>query len=1095
MTVKIVSPPGICPHPCLGIRFLEWLPIAFGLIWMIGCGPEAISEKQLRARWLNNQGVVHMDQHNYSRGRELFAEAVALDPEYAAGYANLGISYFSLGKYDSARVALETALRFDAKHLHALYTLGLIHHAQGRDYSRALEAFQSVAAADPGDPLVRYYLGRTKAKLEHGEEAIADFRRAIELDPNNVSAYYALAHELRLLDRTDEWKSTLEHFSRLSEAGFDGVSASYQGQGKYAEAAADGGYASVDAPDPGVSVEFAQPVETPSGAAEGEYAALVDGNNDGLTDLVLGDPPQFYANRGGIFEPSSDRVFPVPSGIADLSDALFGDADGDGDADLVLSGSPTLLLRAEGAGIHTARTSLASRSVSSVYADVDHDGDSDLLLVGSEGLDLLVNDGSGTFTNATRSAGLISPNGARRVLASDFDNDRDLDLLVLTSVPGGPAFALYSSARDGTFANVAPRVGLEHGGAVDVALGDFVPDGYVDMCSVTGDGVVRLHASDRGQSFSARDIAALPGGHIRGVATADLDNDGELDFLVYGTRNAHVLRRGSNGYEAGEAGPAAPDPRRFAIDDFDGDGAVDVWADGRLWRNATESGGWLRVRLRGHNSNMDGFGAKVEVKTAGRRQKREVHGDSRSPEVLTFGLAAEDSVEYVRILWPSGVRQTELATSGNQLLELTELNRKGTSCPILYAWDGERFRFQSDFLGGAIIGYLVGDGEYYQTDTDEYVPLAGLAPRQGHYVLQIANQLEEVVYLDAVELVAVDHPLGVSVHPNERLLSSPPYPEFGLFPVTDLRPLHAARDHRGRDILDLLGEIDDEWYEGFETGDIHGYAGDHALILDLGDLSSWSHPILLAHGWVDYAHSTSNWAATQRGLVLYPPRLEVPDGRGGWRVVRADMGCPAGLPKRMLVDLSGLLAPGDHQVRIVSNTPVYWDQILVGESVDVDLTVHRRHFGRADLHWRGYPEHTAKKGTWAFRYDYDRMLPHPGWGTHGGAYTRYGEVSALLDEIDDRSVIMFHGDELTIELDAASLPEVVEGMARTFLFYADGFGKDMDHHSAHSLTVEPLPFHGMTTYPYPAGEHFPWTAALMEYRLEYNTRWIRGHYE
>ena len=83
---------------------------------------------------------------------------------------------------------------------------------------------------------------------------------------------------------------------------------------------------------------------------------------------------------------------------------------------------------------------------------------------------------------------------------------------------------------------------------------------------------------------------------------------------------------------------------------------------------------------------------------------------------------------------------------------MTELDRKGTSCPILYAWDGERYRFVTDILGGAIIGYLTAPGQYYQPDTDEYVRLGPLAPKDGRYVLQLTNQLEEIIYVDALEL-------------------------------------------------------------------------------------------------------------------------------------------------------------------------------------------------------------------------------------------------------------------------------------------------------------------------------------------------------
>ena len=71
----------------------------------LGCGGDGGRVLPPQARWHNNQGVVYMDQHNYVRGREHFEEAARLAPGYATARANLGIALYSLGKYDSARVA------------------------------------------------------------------------------------------------------------------------------------------------------------------------------------------------------------------------------------------------------------------------------------------------------------------------------------------------------------------------------------------------------------------------------------------------------------------------------------------------------------------------------------------------------------------------------------------------------------------------------------------------------------------------------------------------------------------------------------------------------------------------------------------------------------------------------------------------------------------------------------------------------------------------------------------------------------------------------------------------------------------------------
>jgi hypothetical protein len=105
-----------------------------------------------------------------------------------------------------------------------------------------------------------------------------------------------------------------------------------------------------------------------------------------------------------------------------------------------------------------------------------------------------------------------------------------------------------------------------------------------------------------------------------------------------------------------------------------------------------------------------------------------------------------------------------------------------------------------------------------------------------------------------------------------------------------------------------------------------------------------------------------------------------------------------------------------------------------------------------------------------------------------GDATRYGDVTELLLEKDDMYVIMLHGDEITIEFDARRLPSLPAGWERDFFVYADGFGKDMDVNSARPDTIEPLPFHGMSSYPYPNTEGYPDDNIHSEYRQRYNTR-------
>jgi hypothetical protein len=110
------------------------------------------------------------------------------------------------------------------------------------------------------------------------------------------------------------------------------------------------------------------------------------------------------------------------------------------------------------------------------------------------------------------------------------------------------------------------------------------------------------------------------------------------------------------------------------------------------------------------------------------------------------------------------------------------------------------------------------------------------------------------------------------------------------------------------------------------------------------------------------------------------------------------------------------------------------------------------------------------------------------WNPTPGMYTHYGPVETLLNEVDDRMVIMGSGDEIRLRFRATDLPPVPAGWKRDFLLLVDGWAKDGDANTAFSQSVLPLPFHGMSSYPYPAGEHYPTDATHTEYRRDYLTR-------
>jgi hypothetical protein len=121
-------------------------------------------------------------------------------------------------------------------------------------------------------------------------------------------------------------------------------------------------------------------------------------------------------------------------------------------------------------------------------------------------------------------------------------------------------------------------------------------------------------------------------------------------------------------------------------------------------------------------------------------------------------------------------------------------------------------------------------------------------------------------------------------------------------------------------------------------------------------------------------------------------------------------------------------------------------------------------------------------------YDYKKVSFSSPWKVMTGRYTREGDVRELLDSSDDMFAISRPGDEFILSFDASRLPPLPKGWTRTFLLYADGFSKEMNLHSSSPDVVAPLPFHGMTGYPYPAPQAYPSSPAHRNYLERYNTR-------
>jgi len=712
------------------------------------------------------------------------------------------------------------------------------------------------------------------------------------------------------------------------------------------------------------------------------------------------------------------------------------------------------------------------------FIDFDSDGDLDTYLYGGSSPDVLMrNNLDGSWTDVSNGFGAPLAKSTQ-VVVDDFDRDGDLDLL---SVTADGRLHLYSNLRQGRFLSLA----LPPSKVQAVAAADLDADGWPDLVVAAG-GKLALWINQTDGSFVERkagDLSALPTGFVPSrIEVADLDNDGFPDLVLAGDKGLRFFRNaGLHVFTSWDISPgAASDADDLLVTDIDQDGDLDLLVQNGDGLNAysNEGGnknGWLTVQLEGLDSgsqkvNRRGVGSQVEIKAGNLYRMQTV-----SLQPTHFGLGRHRKADVLRTLWTNGVPQNVLAPDVNTTV--TEVQRLKGSCPFVYAFNGEtgEWSFVSDALGRAPIGLLYDGVNLAGADPREWLLLSPgqLAPNaEGRLRLDYTEELWEAVYLDMVRLAAVDHPAGTAVIPNERTF--PGIPEKKLFGVAEARPLRAAYAD-GIDVTDKLAAADGTYVEPGKPTAYQGVRSPHELILDLGQIAEDQPLVLFFTGWIFYTDTSINVSISQReDLSMQAPVLEVPDGKGGWRVAVPTMGFPAGKTKIMPLDLTGLVSGDDPRVRIRTNLEIWWDQVYftVGEQA-VPMRTTELSPERADLAWRGFSRGYRANPNGPELFDHDDVDARPHWMDIPGKATRYGDVVELLRDTDDRLAVFVGGDVIHLEFDANQLPPLEEAWTRDWIVISDGWDKDFDKNTVTGTSIEPYPFHAMGAYPYPDGERLP----------------------
>lgn len=576
-------------------------------------------------------------------------------PEDDATRVELGRTQIKCGLHEAASANLLAAARNSSLRPLALHEAAVALHRSGK-LEQAARAGSAALAVNPGNERARAWLWLTAQKMGGYPEYIPSSQRM------EVRAGYA--------------KPTVEFEDIAARIGLDKTSGGrgvavfdYDNDGllDVAIACAHGGCNLYRNNGDGTFTDVS--VRSGLDTAVNPFIITVgDYNNDGLADLFI-TRLGFYAGEGQLFRNNGDGTFTDVTAAAGLKtwgpafSASWVDYDCDGRLDLFIANnigglfdrkSPNRLFHNNGDGTFTEVTESAGFStpwptIGSAWGDYNDDGYPDLFLSNALGKSQLYrNNGDGTFTDVSTEAGIGGNCFGSICLWCDYDNDSRLDLVQFT---WSDHENVIHTMRTGQAPPDAKPMRIYHN---------------------NGDGTFSMRGREIG----------LDGcwGTMSGNA-GDFNNDGNLD-LVLGNGSPRMDRlepsvllendgRRFRNITFAAGLPASGKGHGSNLADLFGDGRLSViLASGgaypgdllttRVFCPKRLPGNYLNVRLTGVKSNRSAIGARICLEAGGRKQYREVSGGTNFgclPLEQHFGLAKAAKVDRLQIRWPSSLVQ------------------------------------------------------------------------------------------------------------------------------------------------------------------------------------------------------------------------------------------------------------------------------------------------------------------------------------------------------------------------------------------------------------------------------------------------------
>lgn len=1055
-----------------------------------------------------------------ARAEEQLVRVTELAPDEPAPWANLGLLALRQREFDSAAQRLEKAHSLVPENGQIVALQGSLESSRGKS-TEAIAHLRRAIELEPQNLRAIYSLAQEIERLGGaGSEAEAQalLEKILEAQPNNLAV---LLEVTRLAAKRSDSATLQKTVAQIS-----GAAASWPAEAREPlnalQAAATGtdpraagtrvaflrnvlvrvaeyrnSLAAVKLPTGEVGLPFLRFLKLPSPSSSpappDEEVAFVAAPDSAISAAGWmwgghifpdGDtgPVQLVANSSQMLSVGAASIN-FPGGATATPPSANGvlalDFNYDFKTDLVLAGAGGVRLFKQQSNQFvdaTASTALPASVTGAGFsgawaADIEMDGDLDIVLASVDGSPLVVrNNGDGTFKEARPFEGASQLRG---FVWADLDADGDPDATLLD---GQGRVQFFDNERGGQFRERPAPQGLNSVAAINV--GDVNGDGIFDLIALQSNGNL-LRVSDNGEGRDKQTAEILrsekaeqvPVGTMR-LLVADVDNNGGIDIVISGSTSAEVWLSDVEGNFNRFSSPI--EARIFSMADFTNDGRLDlvgISADGKATRfinRGTKNYHWQTVRPRAATATGDqrinsfGIGGEMEIRSGLLFQKQLI-----TEPVVHFGLGEQTESDVARIVWPNGAVQAEFELKSDQPV-LAEQRLKG-SCPSLFAFDGTGMRFVKDCAPWSpAIGLRINMQQTASiSQTEEWMKIRGdqLVAKDGYYDMRITAELWETFYLDHYSLMAVDHPAGTDIFADERTATPPP--ALAIYTMATPRPFARVLDDNAHDVTEIVRALDSRYLDTFGRGQYQGMTRDHYVEIEMDEAAPKSGPLwLIAHGWLHPTDASVNIALSQNSQG--PPRglsLEVADGKGGWTVARDSLGFPAGKNKIILIDLGNVFRPdAPRRFRLRTNMEIFWDKLEWSTELP-SSQIKTRRIGpeTAELRYRGFSVMSQADKSSPELPQYDRIATTAQrWRDLIGYYTRFGDVRELINNTDDRIVIMNAGDEMMLRFPAPPPPP--EGWVRDFVMIGNGWIKDGDFNSVFSKTVLPLPARDLTEY-------------------------------